>query len=90
MDDPGEQALYHSIAVLATLLLQIGDVGKQFYLKVRLLHNMVTEYTLTFIPTIIINNSTVYVSVTLIISQLFPFCDCCILLSRVVPVKQVV
>ena len=34
MDSPNEQQLYHSIATLATLLLQIGDVGKQFYLKV--------------------------------------------------------
>ncbi|KAK2144685.1 hypothetical protein LSH36_737g04030 [Paralvinella palmiformis] len=33
MDHPNEQQLYHSIAMLATLLLQIGDVGKQFYLK---------------------------------------------------------
>ncbi len=28
-----EQQLYHSIATVGTLLLQIGDVGKQFYIQ---------------------------------------------------------
>ena len=28
-----EQALYHAIATVGTLLLQIGDVGKQFYMR---------------------------------------------------------
>jgi hypothetical protein len=30
-DEPNEQELFHSIATVATLLLQIGEVGKQFY-----------------------------------------------------------
>jgi hypothetical protein len=30
-DEPNEQQLFHSIATVATLLLQIGEVGKQFY-----------------------------------------------------------
>jgi len=29
-DEPNEQKLFHSIATVATLLLQIGEVGKQF------------------------------------------------------------
>jgi len=29
-DEPNEQQLFHSIATVATLLLQIGEVGKQF------------------------------------------------------------
>lgn len=29
-EDPSEQALYHSIATVANLLLQMGEVGKQF------------------------------------------------------------
>ena len=32
-EHPEEQQLYHAIAMVATLLLQIGDVGKQFYLR---------------------------------------------------------
>lgn len=32
MDHPEEQALYHSIATVGTLLLEIGEVGKKFYL----------------------------------------------------------
>ena len=31
-DHPDEQALYHSIATVGTLLLEIGEVGKKFYL----------------------------------------------------------
>lgn len=30
--EPKEQELYHSIATVGTLLLEIGEVGKQFYL----------------------------------------------------------
>jgi hypothetical protein len=33
VDHSEEQQLYHSIATVATLMLQIGDVGKQFYLQ---------------------------------------------------------
>lgn len=33
VDDPKEQELYHSIATVGTLLLQIGEVGKQFQRK---------------------------------------------------------
>ena len=29
-EEPNEQELFHSIATVATLLLQIGEVGKQF------------------------------------------------------------
>ena len=32
-DIPQEQELYHSIATVGTLLLQLGEVGKKFYLK---------------------------------------------------------
>ncbi|CAG2220459.1 TBC1D8_9 [Mytilus edulis] len=32
-DHPHEQQLYHSIATVGTLLLEIGEVGKRFYLK---------------------------------------------------------
>lgn len=32
-DHPDEQGLYHAIATVGTLLLEIGEVGKQFYLK---------------------------------------------------------
>ncbi|XP_013413337.1 TBC1 domain family member 9 isoform X1 [Lingula anatina] len=32
MEHPEEQQLYHSLAMAGTLLLQIGEVGKQFYL----------------------------------------------------------
>ena len=32
-ENPQEQELYHSIATVGTLLLQIGDVGKQFYAR---------------------------------------------------------
>lgn len=32
-DHSNEQQLYHSIATVGTLLLEIGEVGKQFYLK---------------------------------------------------------
>ncbi len=31
VDQANEQELYHSIATVATLLLQMGDIGKQFY-----------------------------------------------------------
>lgn len=31
-DNPEEQQLYHSIATVGTLLLEIGEVGKKFYL----------------------------------------------------------
>lgn len=32
-DHSNEQQLYHSIATVGTLLLEIGEVGKRFYLK---------------------------------------------------------
>ena len=32
-DNTNEQQLYHALATVGTLLLQIGEVGKQFYLK---------------------------------------------------------
>ena len=32
-DYSNEQQLYHSIATVGTLLLEIGEVGKQFYFK---------------------------------------------------------
>jgi len=32
-ENPNEQKLYHSLATVGTLLLQIGEVGKQFYVK---------------------------------------------------------
>ncbi|XP_076116678.1 TBC1 domain family member 9-like [Mytilus galloprovincialis] len=32
-DHPHEQQLYHSIATVGTLLLEIGEVGERFYLK---------------------------------------------------------
>ncbi|CAH1786340.1 unnamed protein product [Owenia fusiformis] len=38
-----EQSLYHSIATVGTLLLQIGEVGKQFYLKSEKSTNSNTE-----------------------------------------------
>jgi hypothetical protein len=54
MDKSTEQALYHSIAMLATLLLQIGDVGKQFYLKV---HAQAHIYILTWYSASVVSNT---------------------------------
>ena len=41
-DEPNEQQLFHSIATVATLLLQIGEVGKQFS-SLSVSHNLPTQ-----------------------------------------------